>query len=516
MVSTRANNNTQVKRKDITKNLSQSINKTPKTQNVSGKCIRPSPETPGPSSSPKSKNYICSICRNTESIRNASLESSTDSLVSKLNSANEAFSDSMSKVESLSLSLRHFIVSNSDDSESNQSALSNMQQSLNDLTDRSQMLHDQILKNEVMLKTLAASINDYKNSTHTPTPPEGSEHGHTGNTCQDLPVSKNSRGHYVIQKLPPLLENPTTCTTNIVEDFLPAELRSTVCSYLENFKDFTNRGKRKVVTFGHSFKNIGRKSDPASSIPSPFSTIIDDIHKKFNVSPENMLNFVEISKFHGPDAKMTSSERPDASISPDSHIFTISLGDSCTIKFKDSCTNNEHSVDISDNCMYSMSSKSQHYWSHKIEHPVLSEASVRYSVIFKSMRRNNKNSTLIIGDSNTHKVYFNHEEGRRSDLGKEIHGKRITAYTIKDIQPTDAIGFQNVVIQVGLNNMKDRYTSDDGLIDIEGTFIQWLKKIQCIKQLCPYSRVIVAPIPPTKIRILNNRAKQFNAILLGA
>ena len=146
---------------------------------------------------------------------------------------------------------------------------------------------------------------------------------------------------------------------------------------------------------------------------------------------------------------------------------------------------------------------------------MLSEASVPYSVIFKSMRRNNKNSTLIIGDSNTHKVYFNHEEGRRSDLGKEIHGRRITAYTIEDIQPTDAIGFQNVVIQVGLNNMKDRYTSDDGLIDIEGKFIQWLKKIQCIKLLCPYSRVIVAPIPPTKIRILNNRVKQFNAILFG-
>ena len=57
------------------------------------------------------------------------------------------------------------------------------------------------------------------------------------------------------------------------------------------------------------------------------------------------------------------------------------------------------------------------------------------------------------------------------------------------------------MIQVGLN-MKE-------------TFMKWLKKRQCIKQLCPYSRVIVAPIPPTKIRILNNRAKQFNVSLFG-
>ena len=77
--------------------------------------------------------------------------------------------------------------------------------------------------------------------------------------------------------------------------------------------------------------------------------------KKFNVSPENMLNFVEVNKFHGPGVKMTTNERPDASISPDSHIFTISLGDSCSITFKDCCSNDAHSLNVSDNAMCSMS-----------------------------------------------------------------------------------------------------------------------------------------------------------------
>ena len=66
--------------------------------------------------------------------------------------------------------------------------------------------------------------------------------------------------------------------------------------------------------------------------------------------------------------------------------------------------------------------KSQYYWSHRIEQPVLSETSVRYSIVFKSMRRNNKNSTIIIGDSNTHEIYFNHEEGATS-VRKYLEGE---------------------------------------------------------------------------------------------
>ena len=512
MVSTRNYNNTQVKKKDLAKSLSQSINKTPTT---TGKCVKSGSDTPGPSSSADliSKPYVCGICRNTETIRNAALNSNTDSLLSKLNNANDAFSDSMSKVESLSLNLRHFFVSYSDVAESNQTTLLNLQTNLSDLTNKSQILHDHILKNEATLKALAASINDLKNSTFTPSS-ESLYSGHTENTCKDLLISKSSGGQYIIPKLTPLTENPTTSTTHIVEDFLSSELRTSVCSYLENCKNFISRGNRKVLTYGHSFKSIGRTSDLASSIPAPFSIIIDDIHKKFNVLSENMLNFVEVNTFHGPDVKMTTNERPDASISPDSRIFTISLGDSCSITFKDCCSNDEHSLNVSDNAMHSMSLKSQYYWSHRIEQPVLSETSVRYSIVFKSMRRNNKNLTIIIGDSNTHKIYFNNEEGR-SDLGKEIFGRRITAYAIEDIQPIDAIGFQNIVIQVGLNNMKDRYTPSDGLLDIEGIFSRWLKKILQIRALCPYSRIIVAPIPPTKIRTLNNRAKTFNAILFG-
>ena len=122
---------------------------------MSEKSIRAGFETPGTSFSPNqvSKPYICSICKNSESIRNASLEANTESLLNKLNTANEAFGDSMSKVESLSLSLRHFIISNSEETESSRAVLLNLQRDISDLTDRSKTLHDQILRNETILNT---------------------------------------------------------------------------------------------------------------------------------------------------------------------------------------------------------------------------------------------------------------------------------------------------------------------------------------------------------------------------
>ena len=61
--------------------------------------------------------------------------------------------------------------------------------------------------------------------------------------------------------------------------------------------------------------------------------------------------------------------------------------------------------------------------------------------------------------------------------------------------------------------MKNRYESTDGTIDIETIFDQWLSKLIAIKRLCPYSRIIVSPIPPTKIRSLNDRARKFNHLM---
>ena len=118
-----------------------------------------------------------------------------------------------------------------------------------------------------------------------------------------------------------------------------------------------------------------------------------------------------------------------------------------------------------------------------------------------------------MGDSNTNHIYFAHEKQRSNHIGS-IYGRRIRAFTIEEICPTDCIGFQNIVLQVGLNNLKNKFAVN-GTVDVCGTFDSWLHKVISIRQMCPYSRIIVAPVPPTQIRGLNDRAKQFNALLFG-
>ena len=309
-------------------------------------------------------------------------------------------------------------------------------------------------------------------------------------------------------------ENPTRHIDHLESDFLPHEIRTSLCKYLEGCHNFFDRGSHKVLTIGQPHKNISLTSEP-SNIPTALSSVVDLIHRKFNISQENMLNSIEVIKFQGTDSKLAERKDPDKSISPDSNVFIITLGDSCTTTFKDCCTNSEQNVAIPDNNLYSMSLKSQYYWSHRIDHAVLSENSVGYRIAFRSMRRNNRNSTLIFGDSNTHFIHFYHEK-QRSDLGKNIYGRRLKAYTIEDIEPCDCIGFQNIVVQVGLSNLKNKFASTDGRIDIAKTFDMWLNKLLQIRQLCPYSRIIVSQIPPTKIRALNERARNFNSFLFSS
>ena len=50
----------------------------------------------------------------------------------------------------------------------------------------------------------------------------------------------------------------------------------------------------------------------------------------------------------------------------------------------------------------------------------------------------------------------------------------------------------------------------DGTIDIYG-----LQTVITIKQLCPYSPIVVSPIPPIRVRGLNDKAKRFNALLFS-
>ena len=100
----------------------------------------------------------------------------------------------MSKVESLNLSLRHFLISTSEEAESSQNVLQNLQKNISDLADRSKTLHDQILRNETILKTLAKSVKDFKSTPYAHNLSEINHPEHLENTTPGIPIHKNSNG----------------------------------------------------------------------------------------------------------------------------------------------------------------------------------------------------------------------------------------------------------------------------------------------------------------------------------
>ena len=127
----------------------------------------------------------------------------------------------------------------------------------------------------------------------------------------------------------------------------------------------------------------------------------------------------------------------------------------------------------------------------------------------------NQNSTIVAGDSNTYNIKF-HGERSYSNLGKEISGKRYTCYLIDEVDTLKCLGYRNIIFHIGINNLKDRRHSSNGVGGhVDAVFDSWLMKVVKLRSLYPYSQIIVLPILPTQIKVLNSRAIAFNRFLFA-
>ena len=301
------------------------------------------------------------------------------------------------------------------------------------------------------------------------------------------------------------MTNPTNKLSDYTEEFLIDDLRSSVCQFLEGYTAFTDKGSYKSASFGqesNKSKNV---------IPEPMLEVMNLIHDKYSVANMNHINSIHVSKFVGQSSHRGQQNNYSPYLSPDSDIYNIFLGNSSTITFIDNCTNEESQHNACDNSIYTTSVKYQHYWSYGINRPSSTDCSVIYYLSFRCTHKSYQNSTIIIGDSNKHNISFhNNNVNTKSDLGRDIYGKIVKAFTIDQINPHDAIGYKNIIVQVGINNLKRKFANAYGIVDIDSTFDSWLHKIISIMQHCPSSRIVILPVMPTRIRELNDRAKQFN------
>ena len=484
------------------------------------------------------KATICSICQSSIKLRNNYFANSVGTLVGKINTAYETFSDSMAQVENLGLNIRHFLISNGDQALTLDNTLTKISQEIAVFEEKWNSISNSMNTNNNHLKLMSENIADFKNdrekllSSHIekikqrisaidkllkdttaasnvadymPDCAEMSnQYAPSTDNCNNI-FTLGSSDERIIHSIPKLTSNPILKFDGFEESILPIDLRSSICQFLEGNSAFTDKGSHKAAYFGYDFnksKNI---------IPKPILEAIQLIHEKYSTTDSCEINSVHVKKFLGKSSHLEQQSDFSPYLSSESDIYNILLGNSSTITFTYKCANEESVLNVCDNSIYKTSVKSQHYWSYGVDRPNSSEGSVTYILSFLSIHRSHQKSTVIVGDSNTHNISFhNNNQKQRSDLGKDIYGKKVKAFIIDQIDPHEAIGYKNIAVQVGVNNLKRKYTNEYGIVDIDSAFDARLRKIICIKQLCPTSRIIISPVMPTKIRDINDRAKQFN------
>ena len=169
-----------------------------------------------------------------------------------------------------------------------------------------------------------------------------------------------------------------------------------------------------------------------------------------------------------------------------------------------------------DKSLYIMSKASQNTWSHRIEPDgSIGEDCIRYSLTFRSVGQSFKNSTVLLGDSNSKYLRFGSDKGT---FGEKMPGKRVETYHIGDIDPSVCMGYRNVIILAGINDLtgtsKGRKSTDPAPDNIKAYFNRLTLKLEQIQALCPSSNIYLSPILPTKSMLFNNRAMKMNDRLL--
>jgi alkylated DNA repair dioxygenase AlkB len=306
--------------------------------------------------------------------------------------------------------------------------------------------------------------------------------------------------HEVQNKVDPSAEC-ITYKADFVKPDLSKELTDFLNQHDEKFAMNSETG-HGVISFGEMYEYNGAKAvKPISKdFPPAIQSLVDSIKKEF---PESVINQCLINKYVDETASLPEHSDDESTLVYDSDIFTVSLGETADIMFKrkDGPTEKLHAV--YGNSLYVMSRKSQQVWTHRIE-PCSEKRTLRYSVTFRYISKCNDNVTIICGDSNTRHLHFG--SGKKT-FGDRMPGKRVEAFLIEKIEPERCVGYKNVFIHCGINNIKDRNSSVSECAE------KLIDKLETISVLCPTSRITVSPVLPTKLGWLNQRGVYFNEIL---
>ena len=290
------------------------------------------------------------------------------------------------------------------------------------------------------------------------------------------------------------------------DNFIDSEKSSKLLEFLEQHDEKFSQHQENghgVISYGESYNYTGAKCvTPCSKdFPDEIQDLVSDIKK---IYPAAVINQCLINRYKDETASLPKHSDNEENIVHGSNIFTVSVGAKCDVTFSRKDTPYDEKIKaVEGNSLYVMSKQSQHVWEHRID-PSTETRALRYSITFRYISRNSANATVIVGDSNTRYLKFG--SGKKT-FGDRIPGKRVEAFLIDQIDPHQCEGYRNVFIHCGINNIKRNGSVVEECVD------QLISKLDKIHELCPYSKVTVSPILPTKLPWLNARAMQFNQLL---
>ncbi|XP_063677707.1 uncharacterized protein LOC134813758 [Bolinopsis microptera] len=295
-----------------------------------------------------------------------------------------------------------------------------------------------------------------------------------------------------------------------IEEFITTEEQKTLllaCQSLE--EDFVVEGARAVYSLGEPYKYNGSKSSNGQLASTSFSNLMDKINGAFCSGEKPKINSLLINRFKE-DGSLPKHSDDEATIHPESEIFTVSIGGQCNIKFFDKKTDH---MALDHTCvprsMYRMTRRSQEFYSHCIEDGAIT-GGVRYSLTFRSVSFRNRNSTCIIGDSHTGGLKFGLDP--KKSFGQWLPGKQYFAPVVGDINPIVSCGYRNVLLMCGINDIRKPEIKNTADIK-NNVFTPFVQKVEMIQALNPKANIFVCPLLPTKLVELNRKVVHYNELI---
>ena len=284
------------------------------------------------------------------------------------------------------------------------------------------------------------------------------------------------------------------------EDFISKTNESELLDYCKtlNFKPENGHG---VCSFGEEYTYVNSKSERPKDIPAPIKALIDELVKE--CPDASTINQCLINRYEGPESFLPRHCDNERTIAPNSHIYTFSIGTDSIISFSNLHPGEQRTLSTKGRSLYAFSRKSQAVWSHGIEKSAEFQG-VRFSITLRTIGKRYNRSTIILGDSNTKNLKFGEGTGT---FGFNMPGEQIYTPLIEDMDPWACVGYNNVILHCGINNIKNHNANVQHCAD------KFINKLEEIKAWCPNSKITINPILPTKSGSLNIKARQFNRFL---